>query len=111
MKSNPKKFISRKSNENYPKFNLFINDKEDKKNVLDFKDNININLFDYFCRRKNQNIKQSIQLYNLGIGFYRKLMDVIHVFVLLLITEKVLFNNYKQQIYYFLKGNKFLFTK
>ena len=111
MKSNSKKFITRKSNENYPKFNLFINDKEDKKNVLDYKDNININLFDYFCRRKNKNIKQSIQLYNLGIGFYRKLMDVIHVFVLLLITEKVLFNNYKQQIYYFLKDNKFLFTK
>jgi hypothetical protein len=78
---------------------------------LDFKDNISINLFDYIFRRKNHNIKQSIELYNLGIGFYRKIMDIIHVFVLLLITEKVLFKNNKQQIYYYLKDNNFLFTK
>ena len=111
MKINTKKNTFRKSQENYPKFNLFINDREDRKNVLDFKDNISINLFDYIFRRKNHNIKQSIELYNLGIGFYRKIIDIIHVFVLLLITEKVLFINNKQQIYYYLKDNNFLFTK
>ena len=111
MKINTKKHIIRKSQENYPKFNLFINDKEDRKDILDFKDNISINLFDYICRRKNHKIKQSIELYNLGIGFYRKIMDIIHVFVLLLITEKVLFKNNKQQIYYYLKDNNFLFNK
>ena len=111
IKVNAKKGASRRSQENYPKFNLFINDKEDRKNNLDFKDNISINLFDYIFRRKNHNIKQSIELYNLGIGFYRKIMDIIHVFVLLLITEKVLFKNNKQQIYYYLKDNNFLFTQ
>ena len=104
---NGKIVSSKKSEKNLPKYNPFINENEDKNKKLDYNDNININLFDYLCRPKNVNIKKSIQLYNLGIDFYRKIMDVIHVFVILLITEKVLFKNNKQQIIYYLKDNKF----
>jgi hypothetical protein len=106
-----KKSPSIKSNKIIPKYNIFINDKEDKKKVMNFTDGIKLDFFDYIFRRNNKSVKKNIRLYNLGIGFYRKIMDVIHVFALLLITEKVLFNNNKRQICNYLKENIFMFNK
>ena len=37
--------------------------------------------------------KLDIELFKLGDSFYRKRMDIVHVFTLLLITEKVLITN------------------
>ena len=108
---NEKNIKSIRSNIHLPKFNVFINDKEDKKQVLDFKDNIRLNLFNYLFQRKNENIKKSIELYKSGICFFKKKMDIINVFFFILIAENVLLKNYKQQIYHLFKENKFLFPK
>ena len=88
-----------KINNNFPKYNVYIND-DDKKKVIVFKDKININLFEFFfCYRKNEKTKKNIELYKLGVAFFRKIMDIVHVFTLLLITEKVLLKSYKQQLF------------
>ena len=83
-----------KSNESFPKLNFNINSKDLKNStVVVFKENININLFDILCNAKNSKKKLDIELFKLGDSFYRKRMDIVHVFTLLLITEKVLITN------------------
>ena len=101
-----KKNDTLKSKNIIPKINLYINDKEDRKQPLEFKDHINLNLFYYlFCQRDTK-IKKHIELFDLGNSFYRKRMDVVHAFTLLLITEKILLKSYKQQIYHLYKENE-----
>ena len=76
-----------------PKLNLpliAINKKESNSSLKNFDEKIHFNLFDYFFRKKNLSIEKQIELYKLGINFYKKRMDLIHVFTLLLITEKIL---------------------
>ena len=51
------------------------------------KDNININIFEYLCPKKNSKRKKQIKLYHKGNIFYRQKMDVVHVFTLLSIIE------------------------
>jgi hypothetical protein len=51
------------------------------------KDNININIFEYLCPKKNSKRKKQIKLYHKGNIFYRQKMDVVHVFTLLSILE------------------------
>ena len=84
---------------NLPKLNLPIiainNNKDSNNNLKKFDETIHFNLFDYFFRKKNLSIEKQIELYNLGINFYRKRMDLIHVFTLLLITEKILLKKSK----------------
>ena len=79
---------------NLPKLNMptnAINYHQDSNNNLKkFNEKIDFNLFDYLLRKKNALIKRKIELYKLGINFYKKRMDLIHVFTLLLITEKIL---------------------
>ena len=79
---------------NLPKLNMptnAINYHQDSNNNLKkFNEKIDFNLFDYLLRKKNSLIKRKIELYKLGINFYKKRMDLIHVFTLLLITEKIL---------------------
>ena len=79
---------------NLPKLNMptnAINYHQDSNNNLKkFNEKIDFNLFDYLLRNKNALIKRKIELYKLGINFYKKRMDLIHVFTLLLITEKIL---------------------
>ena len=79
---------------NLPKLNLptiaINSQKESNNNLKQFNEKIDLNLFDYFFRKKNLLIKRKIELYKLGINFYKKRMDLIHVFTLLLITEKIL---------------------
>ena len=79
---------------NLPKLNMptnAINYHQDSNNNLKkFNEKIDFNLFDYLLRKKNSLIKIKIELYKLGINFYKKRMDLIHVFTLLLITEKIL---------------------
>ena len=79
---------------NLPKLNLPIiainNNRDSNSNLKKFNEKIHFNLFDYFFRKKNLSIEKQIELYNLGINFYKKRMDLIDVFTLLLITEKIL---------------------
>ena len=51
------------------------------------KDNLNLSIFDYLCSRKNAKKKKQIRLYNKGNYFYRKKMDIVHVFTLLSLVE------------------------
>jgi len=63
-----------------------INNKNYKKDK-DFDDNINVNIFNYLCSRKNSKYHKTIKLFNKGSIFFRKMMDIAHVFSLLSILE------------------------
>ena len=75
---------------NLPTISINYNKKESNSNLKKFNEKIDLNLFDYLFRKKNISIEKKIELYKLGINFYKKRMDLIHVFTLLLITEKIL---------------------
>ena len=81
--------------ESLPKFNIFMNHKESNNNLKKFNEKVNLNLIDFIFRRKNKNKEKHIELYHLGINFYKKRMDLIHVFTLLLITERILLKKNK----------------
>jgi hypothetical protein len=91
------------SKECFSKKNSIINnnDKQIKiNNTLAFKENIKLNICDVLCFAKNPKKRKDIELFRLGISFYKKNMDIVHVFTLLTITEKVLIkDNEKIMIY------------
>jgi hypothetical protein len=101
---------SSKSNE-LPKINYSEFNKDTLKTIYDFKEDINLSFFDYICRTKNAEKNKQFKLFNLGNSFYRKRMDIVHVFTLLLITEKVLLKSYGKQIYSLCKDTDFLYHK
>jgi hypothetical protein len=69
-------------------------------NTLAFKENIKLNICDILCYAKNSKKRKDIELFRLGNSFYKKNMDIVHVFTLLTITEKVLIkDNEKIMIY------------
>ena len=78
-----------------PKLNLVVNKKESNNNLNLFTDQISLNLLDYLCKSKKKLKKAQFDLYNLGIRFYKKTMDLVHVFTLLLITERILLKKNK----------------
>ena len=61
--------------------------------MRDYNDQINLNFIQYFCCKKNRKKKKQIDSFNLGIEFYRKKMDLIHYFTILLIIEKIIAKN------------------
>ena len=73
----------------YPKY---ISDKKDKNssgNILkEFVYQINFNIFDYYCFRKLSKKRNDIELFRLGLSLYKKRMDIINVFTLLILAEK-----------------------
>jgi hypothetical protein len=52
-----------------------------------------INLFYYYCFSNCKKDKEDIKLFELGISFYRKKMDIIHIFNILLLIEKIVSNH------------------
>ena len=73
----------------YPKF--ISSDKKSKisNNILkEYTYQIYFNLFDYYCFRKLSKKKKAIQLFKSGLSLYKKRMDIINVFTLLVLTEK-----------------------
>ena len=80
---------------NLPSIAINNNNKDSNNNLKNFDEKIHFSLFDYFFRKKNLSIEKQIELYKLGINFYKKRMDLIHVFTLLLITEKILLKKSK----------------
>ena len=68
----------------------------------DFKDRININIFDYCsCYLISEKHQRYIELYNISNSFYRKKLDVVNVFNILLLIEKVLLKNNYEYVYSF----------
>ena len=80
-RENLQRFIKEMNNKNYNIYNSYAN--------LN-KDDINLSIFDYLCSRKNGKKKKQIKLYNKGNYFYRKKMDVVHVFTLLSLIEDLI---------------------
>ena len=108
---NDKNFRSLKSNECLPKIRIQLENNEIINNPITFKENIKLNIFDYICRAKNSVKKRHIELFKLGNSFYKKRMDIVHVFTLLIITEKVLIKNNDKNIYSICKDNDILYNK
>ena len=82
---------TKSNNDLFNKFNVDIRNKEKVKlSSKDINDNIHLNVFDYFCIRKNSKRYKYVQLYNKGYRFYRKKIDIIHVFSLLSFFEEYL---------------------
>ena len=62
---------------------------EEKSEVKDIK--IRMNIFYYYCvyKCKKNNSTNGIGLFNLAISFFRKKMDIIHLFFILILIEKI----------------------
>ena len=69
---------------------------KEKNNLKDFNDHIYLNLFDYFCSKRDS---KKYKLFNTGNSFFRKRMDIVHVFTIISIIEKILINHNYQDIF------------
>ena len=63
--------------------------------INDYNDHINLNLFDYFCSKRNS---KKYKLFKIGNNFYRKRLDIVHFFTIISIIEKILLKNNNQNI-------------
>ncbi len=90
------------SNGFLPKIELNVDNSELKDSaIVVLKEKIKLNLFEILCYTKKSKKKIDIELFKLGNSFYRKRMDIVHVFTLLTITEKVLIkNNENKSLFY-----------
>ena len=70
----------------------------DKDEDKEYTSPIKFNLFDYYCMRKLSSKKKEIDLFNIGSALYRKRMDIINVFTLLILTEKKLLNKEEKDL-------------
>ena len=72
----------------YPKFKG--TEKQQSNNILkEYNAQIHFNIFDYYlCCHKCIKRKKDIELFKLGLSLYKKRMDIINVFTLLLFSEK-----------------------
>ena len=90
------------SKENGTNFNLFNYKKifTSESHYKDYNDKIELNMLDYCCCHLFQHKRERyIQLYNTANSFYRKKLDVVNVFNLLLLTEKILLKNNFEYVY------------
>ena len=53
-------------------------------------DHIKINMFEYYCFKSISKKRNEIELFTTGVSLYKKRMDIVNVFTLLLLTEKYL---------------------
>ena len=78
----------------YPK--LMATEKKQSNNTLsDYKDHLNFNIFEYYFCRKLSKKKDYIELYKSGLSLYKKRMDIVNVFSLLLFSEKNCLQTYE----------------
>ena len=64
-------------------------------NLNDFNDYINLNILNFLCSSKNS---KTFNLFNSGKSFYRKKMDIVHVFTLNSMIEIIFLNNNYQNL-------------
>ena len=58
---------------------------------------ISFNIFDYYCLRKITRRKTDIELFNFGINFYKRQMDIINFFNIIILTQILLIKNSGQK--------------
>ena len=70
----------------------------EKKNTINEYESrsMQINLLYYYCFSNCKKDKEDIKLFDIGISFYRKKMDVIHIFNVLLLIERLVTNQESQ---------------
>jgi hypothetical protein len=93
VKKSSKKNIKQKG---YPS-KKSLDDLENDEPKKEYNDIINFSFLDYYCWRKFSSKKKAIELFVKGSSLYRKRMDIINVFTLLLLTEKKLLLNYDRR--------------
>ena len=71
----------------YPKL-MATEKKSSTNNLSEFKEQLDFNMFDYYFCRKLSRKKNYIDLYKSGLSLYKKRMDIVNVFSLLLFSEK-----------------------
>ena len=71
--------------------NIFDNESS---NHSDYNDHIKIGILKYICLRKNN---RRIKLFDVAQRFYRRKMDIVHVFNLITISEGALLSNRNYQ--------------
>ena len=85
-----KKIVSQKSNFNFS----MIKDKTFEKGNCSI---IHFNIFDYYCLRKITKKKTEIDLFNFGINFYKRQMDIINFFNIMILTQIMLTQQSEQK--------------
>ena len=80
---------------NFHKTIFSLQDKEQK----EYPEFSGLTMINYFFPGKNKKKKNMVELFHLGINFYKKRMDIVFVFSHLLLTEKILLNRNYNQLY------------
>ena len=84
-------FLNQKSLKSCRNVNIF----KDFKNKNVYKENVStthFNIFDYYCFRKiiKSQKRTEIELFNFGINFYKRQMDIINFFNIIILTQIML---------------------
>ena len=61
---------------------------DNNSNLKEYAEQINFNIFDYYCLGKCTNKKKQIEIFKIGLSLYKTRMDIINVFSLLFFSEK-----------------------
>ena len=78
----------------YPKL-MATEKKQNINNLSDYTDQLNFNVFEYYFCRKLPKKNNYIELYKSGLSLYKKRMDIVNVFSLLLFSEKNCLQTYE----------------
>ena len=60
---------------------------------------ITISLLNYYCFAKFCKKNRKIELFDIGVSLYRKRMDIVNVFTILLLTEKIILKIERQNLF------------
>ena len=77
----------------YPQEVIYSKKQKYKQFLESFSDKIALNIIDYYCFRLFTKSRKNMELFKLGYSLYKKRMDIINVFTLLLLAEKKMFKN------------------
>lgn len=90
----------------YRPIRLFTNSFHKTKKNNEDDNNIHLNLFNYYCLANIYKNKKKIELFDFGASLYKKRMDIINVFTILLLSEKYMIKSDKQNNFSFNQENE-----